>query len=95
MTGRGRRIALLTVVGAALVVVLAAIAGTMLGVYNVAADAPDSGLVRLALNYARERSIDARAANITVPAHSKRDMISEGAEHYAEMCSGCHLTWHA
>lgn len=91
VTGRERGIVFFTLVGAAVLLIVAGAMGLMLGVYNVAADAPHSGLAQLAFAYGRERSINVRAANISVPPLSKPEMISEGAEHYAGMCTGCHL----
>ena len=39
----------------------------------------------------RERSIAARAAGLTVPNLADPALIAFGAEHYAGMCTGCHL----
>jgi mono/diheme cytochrome c family protein len=78
----------------AVVVVVAAIAviGIVVsGAFNVAADAPDSALMRTVVAYTRERGIDARAEGIKVPALDKPAMIAEGAAHYDAMCTGCHL----
>lgn len=61
------------------------------GVYDVAADAPDSALVRFVVGHTREASIETRAENIRVPQLDASGMIAEGAEHYDAMCTGCHL----
>lgn len=66
-------------------------ASAYFGAFNVAADAPHSGLTSKALALMRDRSIAARAADLTVPNLANRDLISAGAEHYSAMCTGCHL----
>ncbi len=61
------------------------------GVFNVAAtDKHFVGTVSL-LEMVRERSIDVRANTIQVPDLNDEELIKEGAAHYAEMCTGCHL----
>ncbi|HEY2445552.1 MAG TPA: cytochrome c [Rhizomicrobium sp.] len=74
----------------AVVVVLAALAA-FTGVYDVAADAPHTTLMKSVIAFVRERSIDVRANAIHVPPLDPPQMISEGAGHYDEMCTGCHL----
>jgi mono/diheme cytochrome c family protein len=76
-------------IAAAVIVVLGAFA--YFGAFNVAADAPHSSLASRALALVRDRSIAARAADLTVPDLANRDMIALGAEHYSAMCTGCHL----
>jgi hypothetical protein len=61
------------------------------GAFNVAADVPDNRLTRRLLETLRERSIAVRIGNIQVPRLEDPKMIAEGAEHYAEMCTSCHL----
>jgi mono/diheme cytochrome c family protein len=61
------------------------------GQYNVAADAPHWGLTTRMLATIRDRSIEARAADLTVPDLADPALIALGAEHYAGMCTGCHL----
>jgi mono/diheme cytochrome c family protein len=78
----------------AVVVLIAAIAlvGIVVsGAFNVAADVPDSALMRTIIAYTRERAIDARAEGIKVPPLDKPEMTAEGAAHYDAMCTGCHL----
>src|SRR5437016_124468 len=78
---------------AATLVVIAAVAAVVIatGAYDVAADAPHSALAARVIAIARERSIDIRASAIKVPPLGDPKMIAEGAEHYAAMCTGCHL----
>ncbi len=78
-------IILIIVVVAALIVVAAT------GLYDVAADRPHTGIAGRAIAYVRERSIEARAERVKVPPLGKPEMIAKGAEHYSEMCTGCHL----
>jgi mono/diheme cytochrome c family protein len=61
------------------------------GQYNVAADAPHWDVTTRAMATIRERSIAARAAGLTVPNLADPALIALGAEHYAGMCTGCHL----
>lgn len=61
------------------------------GQYDIGADSPHWKLTRQAIGALRERSIETRAANIRVPGLDDPALVVEGAEHYAEMCTGCHL----
>ncbi|MGA7297271.1 MAG: cytochrome c [Rhodanobacteraceae bacterium] len=61
------------------------------GQYNIGADSPHWKLTRQAIGILRERSIETRAGNIRVPDLDDPALLSEGAEHYSEMCTGCHL----
>ena len=61
------------------------------GQYNVAADAPHWDVTTRALATIREHSIAARAGGLTVPNLADPALIALGAEHYAGMCTGCHL----
>lgn len=61
------------------------------GVYNVAADVPDSSFTRYVMGATREHSIAQRAHGVEAPSLADPAMIKEGAVHYMENCSGCHL----
>ena len=77
-----------------LLTVLGAAAGTGFvysGIYNMAADAPHWPLTFKVIETLRERSIAAHARSVEVPRLDDSALISEGAEHYSAMCSGCHL----
>ncbi len=78
---------------AALLLLAAIVVGVVYsGLYNVAADQPDSPLTRWLLHSTMERSVEVRAAAIGVPKNLNDPLrINAGAEHYAEMCVGCHL----
>jgi mono/diheme cytochrome c family protein len=71
--------------------IVALMGGIYSGFYDVAASQPDNAVTRWALVTARNRSIDRRAAEITVPPLTDPKLIQEGFEHYHEMCTGCHL----
>jgi len=70
---------------------VAAVGWTYSGQYNVAADAPHWDVTTRAMATIRERSIAARAAGLAVPNLADPALIALGAEHYAGMCTGCHL----
>jgi mono/diheme cytochrome c family protein len=82
------------------VVILAALGGAVAiatglayaGLYDVAADHPHWSITERFIATARERSIarQSRGAG-NAPALDDPALISMGAEHYAEMCVGCHL----
>lgn len=80
-----------SVAGTVAVLVVAAAAVVVSGAYDVAADAPHTSVVAGIIALGRERSIEVRASGIRVPALGDSKMIAEGAEHYAAMCTGCHL----
>jgi mono/diheme cytochrome c family protein len=61
------------------------------GAYNMAADEPHWPVTFKLIETLRERSIGAHAKGIEVPKLDEPKLIAEGAEHYAAMCSGCHL----
>lgn len=61
------------------------------GLYNMAADQPHSRLVLTLIQTLRDRSIAAHAVGINAPKLDDPALIAEGAEHYAGMCTGCHL----
>jgi mono/diheme cytochrome c family protein len=77
----------------ALVLLVALVGLTLVwnGSYDVGADSPHRGYTRALLEYARERSIDRRSRGIDVPQLDDPALIAAGAEHYAAMCTGCHL----
>jgi mono/diheme cytochrome c family protein len=73
------------------VVSSAALAVVYSGGYNVAADKPHWSLTARVMATVRDRSIAVRAADLTVPNLADPALIALGAEHYAAMCTGCHL----
>ncbi len=62
------------------------------GIFNVAADAPHSAFTNTIMETVRSRSIAAHATNVQPPPLDDAKLIATGAEHYAAMCSGCHLS---
>ena len=75
----------------AVLVALALLAYVYSGAYDVAASRPDAAGSSWLLSTVRQRSIETRAADITVPPLADPKLIQEGFEHYHEMCAGCHL----
>jgi mono/diheme cytochrome c family protein len=76
------------------VIVLAVVAGGLFvvsGMYHIGADAPHWAMTSQVINLLRDRSIEAHAKGIAVPNLEDSKLLSEGAEHYAAMCTGCHL----
>ncbi|HEX7340885.1 MAG TPA: cytochrome c [Rhodanobacteraceae bacterium] len=61
------------------------------GSYNIGADSPHWAFTRYLISHVRERSIATRASDIKVPDLSSPALIAEGAHHYSDMCTGCHL----
>lgn len=61
------------------------------GRYGIGADEPHGQAVDYLLHTLRVRSIGAHAAGIQPPPLDDAKLVAEGAEHYAAMCSGCHL----
>lgn len=79
-------------------ILIAAVTGLLIGLlviwfglYNVAANDKHLSSTESFLEMVRERSISVRAADINIPDLTDDAMIKEGAVHYAEMCTGCHL----
>lgn len=61
------------------------------GLYSVGADVPHWQITKDAIGMVREHAVDRRTADIRPPPLDDPALIKEGAEHYAEMCTGCHL----
>ncbi len=61
------------------------------GMINVAATNPHSALTDWLLSTASDQSIHYQAKGIIAPPLNDPKIITEGFEHYREMCVGCHL----
>jgi mono/diheme cytochrome c family protein len=61
------------------------------GAYQVGADVPHWGVTRNAIGFLREHAIERRAADIKPPPLDDPALVKLGAQHYSEMCTGCHL----
>lgn len=61
------------------------------GAYQVGADVPHWSITRQAIGFLREHTIERRATDIKPPPLDDPALIKLGAEHYSEMCTGCHL----
>ncbi len=78
----------------ALVLIAGLLGGSLFlysGVYDISADTPHLRPVFALMEMFRERAIAAHAKGIVVPPLDDPALLAEGAEHYAAMCSGCHL----
>ena len=60
------------------------------GWYNVSAMNEESGIIKWVLNTTRNNSIESRIKDIIIPELNDPKIISEGFEHYNEMCATCH-----
>ncbi len=83
-----------TFIALILLPVLAVIGGGLYvwsGFYDIGADAPHSAPVESLIHSLLVRSIGKHAADVQVPPLDDPKLVAEGAEHYAAMCSGCHL----
>ena len=85
------RTATIAIVGFLAVAAILAAIFAAAGVYDVAADAPHTALMRGLIAYVRVRSIESRSQGIRVPPLNDRKMIADGASDYDAMCTGCHL----
>ncbi len=81
---------ILTLLGATVLVALAVVAGAYSGRVNVSAGEPPSALTHWFLTTTRDHSIEARAKRLVVPDLTAPTRIAIGADHYHEMCEGCH-----
>lgn len=68
-----------------------AVAFVYLGTFEPAADVPHSDITYRLLETTRDRAIALRAKAIAVPLLDDPKLLTEGAEHYHAMCTGCHL----
>jgi cytochrome c1 len=62
------------------------------GVYNVAANDKHFAMTEQFFEWVRDRSIIAHSKELVVPNLDNKEWIKQGAQFYAEMCTGCHLT---
>ncbi|HEX9252918.1 MAG TPA: c-type cytochrome [Ignavibacteriaceae bacterium] len=60
------------------------------GWYNVSANEQENGIMKWVLNTTKDRSIESRSKDITVPDLNDLSKLKEGFEHYNEMCVSCH-----
>ncbi len=60
------------------------------GLYNVSVTSPDPRPLRWVFSRTSDNSVEHHASGIAVPALADSSMVSEGFDHYDEMCVGCH-----
>jgi mono/diheme cytochrome c family protein len=80
------------VLSSLLLLLLAAAAFVWSGAYDIAADRPHWKFTERVVDVLRDRSIERRAGAVIIPDLDDPQRIRRGAEHYAEMCTACHLT---
>jgi len=80
----------LTVIATLAVVALAAVGFLYSGRFDVAANRPDSGLLRWALSTAADRSVARLAQGVQVPPLTDPEMLKTGFVRYRENCVTCH-----
>ncbi len=76
------------------IIVLLALAGGAYiwsGAYPIGADVPHWPVTFEVLQMLRDRSVAEHAKGIKIPTLDDPKLIEEGARHYDEMCTGCHL----
>lgn len=61
------------------------------GMYNVAATNKHWSITEDFIEWARENSIKAQAADLEVPSLEGDELLTNGAVHYDAMCTECHL----
>ncbi len=80
-----------TIVGLAVVAIVAGLGVLYSGSVYIGADEPHAGLTRWLLHTGMQRSVREHAEGIKAPPLYDPKMILEGFRHYREMCVGCHL----
>lgn len=79
-------------IGAACLVCILGLAVMVLaGLYSFAADEPHFAPVESSIGWARQRSIAAHLDREKVVLPTDQASLRNGAQHYAEMCVGCHM----
>ncbi len=71
--------------------VVAGIAFAVSGIYPVGADVHHWPITVHLISYVRDRAVDHRTADMTVPPLDNPAMIKAGARKYAKHCAQCHL----
>jgi mono/diheme cytochrome c family protein len=82
----------LGIVGTIIVAIAVWITVTYTGIYNVAASDQHADAVRWTFDTTMHRSVANRAGGADLPDSFSRDLIVQGAQHYAETCAHCHGT---
>jgi mono/diheme cytochrome c family protein len=78
------------IAGLAILIVLTALFAAS-GLYDVAADAPHLETTKTFIAAVRERSIENRLGDVSVPPLTDAHRIADGAADYDAMCTACHL----
>jgi mono/diheme cytochrome c family protein len=81
---------LMTILLAAVLLVVAALAFVYSGIYDVSASSSHGAVSHWALTTAMEASVKRRASRIEVPDLSDESLVLAGANDFEEMCVQCH-----
>ncbi len=81
---------LLTLLIAAVVVILGAIGFAYSGLYDVKATTPHGGIAQWLLSATSHASIERGAADVVVPDLSDEDLARAGVNDFHSMCTDCH-----
>jgi hypothetical protein len=79
-----------TIVAELIVFVIVVGTGLPGALYNVSTLSPDPGFLRWIFSSTSDNSIKYHADGIKVPSLTDSSMISEGFDHYNDMCITCH-----
>lgn len=60
------------------------------GWHNVSAMNEESSFMKWVFNTTKNKSVESRIKDISIPDLKKFSLITEGFEHYKEMCESCH-----
>jgi mono/diheme cytochrome c family protein len=94
MKGSKRRLVIetivLTIAAIVVIVILGGLAVIYSGLPNVAATSPHTALVAWVLSTTADRSVEAAARNIKLPADYNELDMHAGFHSYDRMCVGCH-----
>jgi len=80
-----------TIVGLAVLAIVAGLGILYSGIIDVGAMQPHYALTRWLLHTGMEQSVRHHAEDIKVPPLDRPQMVMMGFRHYREMCMGCHL----
>jgi len=77
-------------VAAVIILVIGAVAVAYSGVYNVAAGAPELGILQWLLSTTMQHSVKSHAQRITAPVELTDQQVRDGLRIYRETCVYCH-----
>ena len=90
MVAGNRRCCAGSIIGVIVVLGILGILFIYSGIYNVAANYPDTALAAWVFSTTMDHSVQHHAASIKTPALDDPAMVEAGFGHYRRMCAGCH-----